>query len=87
MNLIKCTGCRSCELACSFHKTATFNPVQSSIQVFRDNSVGLMSVVLDNYCDLCVNEEEPLCICFCATNVLNLSVLKELKQYTEKSDL
>lgn len=46
-----------------------------------------MSVVLDNHCDLCVNEEEPLCIYFCATNALNLSILKELKQNTKKSGL
>jgi carbon-monoxide dehydrogenase iron sulfur subunit len=87
MNLNKCTGCRSCELACSFHKTGSFDPTQSSIQIYRDNSAGLMSIVLDNHCDLCVNEEEPLCIYFCATNALNLAILKELKQNTMKSGL
>jgi len=44
-----------------------------------------MSVVLDNHCDLCADEEKPLCICFCAPNALNLSILKNLKRNAEKS--
>jgi|GEM_PF-508064 len=87
MNLEGCTGCRSCELACSFHKIRSFDPAQSSIQVCRDNSTGLVSVVLDNRCDLCASEEEPLCIRFCAPDALNLSVLNELKRNAEQSDL
>ena len=87
MNLEKCTGCRSCELACSFHKIKSFEPTQSSIQVCQDNTTGLMSVVLDNRCDLCTDEEKPLCICFCAPEALNLSILNELKRNAERSGL
>jgi len=87
MNLKGCTGCRSCELACSFHKIRSFDPVQSSIQVCRDNSTGLHSVILDNHCDLCASEETPLCVCFCAPDALNLSVLDELKRNAEQGDL
>jgi len=87
MNLNKCTGCRSCELACSFHKVKSFDPAQSSIQVCRDNSSGLMSVVLDDHCDLCADEEKPLCICFCAPDVLNFSILNELKRNAGQNSL
>lgn len=30
----KCTGCRQCEMACSFVKEGTFNPAKSRIRVF-----------------------------------------------------
>ncbi len=33
MNLEKCTGCRACELACSFKHHQEFNPAKSAIQV------------------------------------------------------
>ena len=79
MNLIKCTGCRSCELACSFHKSKSFNPAQSSIKVLRDKVSGLTSVVLDDQCDLCADEDKPLCIYFCAPDALDMSILNELK--------
>lgn len=87
MNLNKCTGCRSCELACSFHKVKSFDPAQASIKVCRDNSSGLTSVVLDNNCDLCADEEKPLCICFCAPDALDLSILNELKRNARQSGL
>jgi Fe-S-cluster-containing hydrogenase component 2 len=87
MNLKGCTGCRSCELACSFHKVKSFDPAQSSIQVYRDNSSGLTSVVLDDHCDLCADEEKPLCICFCAPDALNLSLLNKLKRNAGQSSL
>lgn len=87
MNLERCTGCRSCELACSFHRIKSFNPAQSCIQVSRDNGTGLMSAILDTRCDLCEDEEEPLCVRFCAPNALNLSFLKKLKRSAEKGSL
>lgn len=30
----KCTGCRQCEMACSFEKEGVFNPAKSRIRVF-----------------------------------------------------
>ncbi|TAN62337.1 MAG: (Fe-S)-binding protein, partial [Magnetospirillum sp.] len=30
----KCTGCRQCEMACSFEKERVFNPAKSRIRVF-----------------------------------------------------
>ena len=40
INLEKCTGCRSCELACSFVHHGEYNPVKSNIHVsiFTENA-------------------------------------------------
>jgi Fe-S-cluster-containing hydrogenase component 2 len=34
----KCTGCRQCEMACSFEKERVFNPARSRIRVFDIHS-------------------------------------------------
>ncbi|ARJ67532.1 (Fe-S)-binding protein [Magnetospirillum sp. ME-1] len=34
----KCTGCRQCEMACSFEKERSFNPSRSRIRVFDIHS-------------------------------------------------
>jgi Fe-S-cluster-containing hydrogenase component 2 len=36
----KCTGCRSCELACSFHHRKVFSPSLASIHIVRDEEEG-----------------------------------------------
>ncbi|WP_426417720.1 4Fe-4S dicluster domain-containing protein [Aestuariirhabdus sp. LZHN29] len=36
----KCTGCRQCEMACSFEKEGVFNPSRSRIQVFEFHHEG-----------------------------------------------
>ena len=79
-----CTGCRACEVACSFHWTKSFSPAHSCIQVSRNNSTGLMSLALYARCDLCEDEKEPLCIRFCAPNALDLSLLRKLKGAIKK---
>ena len=72
VDLDKCTGCRSCELACSFHNSRNFNPMGSSIHVNLDRSTGALSLTLDSTCDYCASEEEPLCILFCTAGALHL---------------
>jgi len=67
-----CTGCRSCEVACSFHHTRGFSPARSSIKVNRDHNTGDIWITLDASCDHCDNEEEPLCVKFCARGALNI---------------
>ena len=37
----KCTGCRTCELACSYSKSDAFNPKDSAISVLFYEDVGL----------------------------------------------
>ena len=36
----KCTGCRQCEMACSFEKERAFNPAKSRIRVFDLHAEG-----------------------------------------------
>jgi len=36
----KCTGCRQCELACSFQAEGTFNPSASRIKIFDFHAEG-----------------------------------------------
>ncbi len=35
-----CTGCRQCEMACSFEKEGAFNPAKSRIKVFEFHAEG-----------------------------------------------
>jgi Fe-S-cluster-containing hydrogenase component 2 len=36
----KCTGCRQCEMACSYVKEGSFNPAKSRIKVFEFHAEG-----------------------------------------------
>ena len=71
-----CTGCRSCEVACSFHHTRSFSPAHSSIKVSRDYNTGEIWLTFYPTCDYCANEKEPLCIKFCAPGVLSAEGLR-----------
>ena len=70
VSLQQCTGCRACEIACSWHQSATFQPEQSHIRVYRDNRNGEIQIVLNSTCDGCMGEEYPLCVKFCAPEAL-----------------
>lgn len=70
VRLDRCTGCRTCEIACSFHHNKSFDPAKSSIQVGLDKNTGVVSINFDSTCDACSNEKEPLCSLFCTRGVL-----------------
>jgi len=70
VSLQQCTGCRACELACSWHQGQTCQPERSHIRAYRDNRTGEIQVVLKSSCDGCVGEEYPLCVKFCAPEAL-----------------
>jgi Fe-S-cluster-containing dehydrogenase component len=61
----KCKGCLRCELACSFHKSGhkLFNPALSSTRVLRDNDNKEITMIIDESCDFCQNEDEDLSLC------------------------
>ena len=40
----KCTGCKSCELACSFHHLKIFKPSMASIEVGIDERERKISI-------------------------------------------
>lgn len=71
----RCTGCRACEVACSFHHTGAFQPSAASIQVERGGTDGTIWLTLLSTCDGCLEEEVPWCIRYCPRGVLKASVL------------
>jgi Fe-S-cluster-containing hydrogenase component 2 len=46
-----CTGCRACELACSFHHEGLFSPSKSRIRVVKMDEDGLDVPVGCEHCD------------------------------------
>ncbi len=63
----RCTGCRICELVCSFNKTGwvEINPRKSGIRVSPVEKEGLRSSV--TVCQQC---QDPACIKACPTGAL-----------------
>jgi len=66
----RCTGCRACEIACSYHHQKVFAPSISSIRVFRNNKEGEMEYFFTDTCDLCTDEEIPYCVSACTPRAL-----------------
>ena len=68
-----CVGCRTCEMACSYHHAGIFQPSISSIQIsetpenlgfaisLRTEEEGTLKA-----CDLCQGLDEPLCVKYCS---------------------
>lgn len=66
----KCVGCRTCEIACSFHHKKVCNPEYSSIRiVFLKNDQ--LDIRLLSNCD-CNSSQIPLCIEFCPKKAINI---------------
>lgn len=76
-----CTGCRACELVCSFHNEGLFGRRSSSIRVKKTERHGEMDIILNVKegetvaCDLCIGERIPLCVRFCASRALSVGVV------------
>lgn len=60
----KCTGCRSCELACSYSKTGLFNPSRSRVRVIKMEEAGLDLPILCQQC------EDPICMDVCPVDAI-----------------
>jgi Fe-S-cluster-containing hydrogenase component 2 len=80
-NAEACTGCLICEMACSFHHIGKFSRNQSSIKVhksiYNQEERPQITIFYENMkgntvCDLCNDEETPLCIQFCPESVFRL---------------
>lgn len=69
----QCTGCRACELACSFHYIKIFNPNIASIEINKTMEgfeVGIYNAAKDFHlaCDLCTGEDNGRqCVEVCST--------------------
>jgi anaerobic carbon-monoxide dehydrogenase iron sulfur subunit len=67
-----CTGCRTCELACSFHHGGLMSPELSSVQVRRSNRTAAIRWQVLPTCDLCTDERQPLCDKYCSTGAIRI---------------
>ena len=76
----KCTGCRICELACSYHFGRCFSRKSNSLRVKRNEEKGEFVPVIyqesigkRKACDLCDREEqEPFCVKNCPVGAIAL---------------
>ena len=64
VDLGKCTGCRTCEIVCSFERETVFNPKKSAIRVVKEELIGLDAPVV---CQLC---NHPKCVESCPEGAL-----------------
>jgi Fe-S-cluster-containing hydrogenase component 2 len=78
-----CTGCRACEIACSFHHKTVFSQSLSSIQIHElpqrkgfNLSFFLKPKGKHLSCDGCVGLKVPFCVKYC--NPLMRSELSEI---------
>ncbi len=60
----KCTGCRICELACSFAKSREFNPLVSRVKILKSDNEGVSCPIV------CVHCEDPPCRVVCPVEAI-----------------
>ncbi|MBW2147922.1 MAG: hypothetical protein JRG73_03730 [Deltaproteobacteria bacterium] len=70
-DLIKCTGCRVCELVCSMHHEGKFEPEKARVKVVRVGMPEIPVPVLQKNCDYC--KGDPTCVKYCAYGVISYS--------------
>lgn len=81
-----CGGCRTCELACSFHHRGGFVPAASSLKILEnDDGPGylvLLKEVADKdspACDDCAGLDISLCLDYCREFDDLYKILQEFK--------
>jgi len=67
-----CSGCRTCELACSMHHSGLMSPELSSVRVHRSNRTAAVDWRVLPTCDLCADEEHPWCTKYCRTGAIRI---------------
>lgn len=65
VNSKKCTGCRTCQLVCSFEHFKEFSYEKSAIDLKRNEEFGITNVVVCRHC------EDPKCVEVCPTGALS----------------
>ena len=79
INPKRCSGCRTCEVACAFHHTGQFSRIGGSISVGAEDDLGRAEVVISyerrgrtSPCDLCAGETKPLCVNYCHRGAIRI---------------
>ncbi len=69
-----CTGCRTCEVICTYHHEGAFGRSSSSIAVERNEERGVFEIKIEergeHACDLCGGD--PLCVKYCAVDAIKI---------------
>ena len=86
-DMLSCGGCKTCELACSFHNTRKFSHQFSSLKIInKKNSSGYQVLIAeqdDNAnipCDGCKDIKIPLCLQFCGKRDDLEKIIDEFKK-------
>jgi carbon-monoxide dehydrogenase iron sulfur subunit len=64
INLDKCTGCRTCELICSFTHNNSINPRKARIYIYKNERNGIDTPIICLHCD------EPQCAEACPNDAI-----------------
>lgn len=71
MNIIidmdKCTGCRTCELICSFTHNNSINPRKARIHIYKNERNGIDTPLI------CLHCKEPKCAEVCPNNAIRIN--------------
>ena len=85
-----CGGCRTCEIACSFHHTGEFQPSASSLKILnkQDRKGYKISLIEESdgkaiACDGCTDLEGPLCVQYCRDSE---ELSRMIKEFAEKME-
>jgi len=68
VDIEKCSGCRTCEAACSLRNAGECNPTRSRIRVIRYERAGQFHNYVPMVCQQC---SDPLCMEACPTNAIS----------------
>ena len=68
IDIEKCTGCKTCEVACSLKNTGRVQPSRSRIKIVRYEKLGEYHNYLPMVCLQCTS---PLCLEACPTNAIS----------------
>ncbi len=73
-----CTGCKACQLACSFHRSGCLDLEDACLRIERDGCGSrITATFLAEFCDMCPEETVPYCIKFCAADALSIARRKK----------
>jgi len=77
INVDKCTGCKQCEMACSYVKEGSFNPSKSRIRIFDFHEQGRFVPYTCTQCD------EAWCQQACPTNAITTNAMNGVKEVND----